>query len=109
MLADLLSDGSEWDVYVADLEDCVVGFVSLKLNPETGVGETGLNAVHPDYSGRGIGTGMYRFAPERVKEAGMKAAAVATGGDPSHSAARRAYEKAGFDIFIPSVWMCKRL
>lgn len=38
-----------------------------------------------------------------------EAATVGTGGDPSHAAARRAYEKAGFDAVIPSVWMFRKL
>lgn len=49
------------------------------------------------------------FALERMQQAGMKVATVATGGDPSHAPARRAYHKAGFDVEIPSVWMCKLL
>jgi hypothetical protein len=39
----------------------------------------------------------------------MLAATVATGGDASHAPARRAYQKAGFEAQIPSVWMCRRL
>ena len=87
----------------------VVGFVSLKLNRETRVGEIGLNAVHPDHAGAGIGTAMYELAIARMKEAGMRVATVGTGGDPSHAPARRAYEKAGFTAEIPSVWLCRKL
>jgi hypothetical protein len=39
----------------------------------------------------------------------MRVATVGTGGDPSHAPARRAYEKAGFDREIPSVWMYRPL
>lgn len=87
----------------------VVGFVSVQLNRDTRVGEIGLNAVHPDHAGKGIGTAMYDFAMARMKVVGMRAATVATVGDPSHAPARRAYEKAGFTAQIPSVWLCRKL
>jgi len=65
------------------------------MNKETQVGEIGLNAIHPSHAGQGLGTAMYEFAVLRMKEAGMRAATVATGADASHAPARRAYEKAG--------------
>lgn len=109
LLASLLAPESGWEVYVAELAGEVVGFVSVQLNPETHVGEIGLNAVHPNFSGRGVGTTMYEFAVGRLKETGMLVAVVATGGDPSHAPARRAYAKVGFDVQIPSVWMYRKL
>ncbi len=87
----------------------IVGFVSVRLNVETRVGEIGLNAVDPAHAGKGIGSAMYEFALARMKTAGMKVATVGTGGDPSHAPARRAYRKVGFDLEIPSVWMFKKL
>ena len=109
LLASLFTPGSVWEVYAAEQAGVVVGFVSVQLNDETRVGEIGLNAVHPHHAGKGVGTTMYEFALARMKDAGMQVATVATGGDPSHAAARRAYEKAGFAVHIPSVWLCCRL
>lgn len=109
LLVALLAPESGWEVYVAEVASTVVGFVSIQLNHETHVGEIGLNAVHPDHAGKGVGTAMYDFAIGRMKEAGMRVATVATGGDPSHAPARRAYEKAGFTVHIPSVWLCRKL
>ena len=109
LLRSLLTTESEWEVYVVESGCAVVGFISIQLNLETRVGEIGLNAIHPAYTGKGIGTAMYNFAVERMKDAGMKVATVATGGDSSHAPARRAYEKAGFTVQIPSVWMCQEL
>ena len=109
LLVSLLAPESGWEVYVAEVAGTVVGFVSIQLNQETQVGEVGLNAVHPKYASKGIGTRMYDFAVSRMTEAGMQAATVATGGDASHAPARRAYEKAGFTVQIPSVWLCRRL
>lgn len=108
-LSSLFELESDWKVYAAEVDHTVVGFVSFQLNKDTRVGEIGLNAVHPNYTGRGIGTKMYGFALERMKAAGMKVATVGTGGDPSHAPARRAYEKAGFTVQIPSVWLCQKL
>jgi GNAT superfamily N-acetyltransferase len=109
LLVSLLAPGSGWEVYVAERAGVVVGFVSVLLKLDIHVGEIGLNAVHPDDAGKGIGTAMYDFTIARMKEAGMLVATVGTGGDPSHAPARRAYEKAGFDRQIPSVWFCRKI
>ena len=110
LLSSMLKPESTWEVYTAQLPGgIVVGFVSVHINLDTQVGEIGLNAVHPDYSGRGFGTTMYNFAIARMKEAQMRVATVATGNDPSHAPARRAYRKAGFTVEISSVWMCRKL
>ena len=108
-LASMLKEGGPWEVYAAEVAGEVVGFVSVQLNRDTGVGEIGLNAVDPAHAGRGVGTEMYDFAVTRMKEAGMTVATVGTGGDPSHAPARRAYQKAGFGVEIPSVWMYRKL
>ena len=109
LLSSMLKSESGWEVYTVELAGMVIGFVSVQLNQDTHVGEIGLNAVHPDYWGRGVGTAMYNFAIARMREAGMQVATVATGGDPSHAPARHAYRKAGFTVEIPSVWMCQTL
>ena len=94
---------------MAEWDGVVVGFVSLSMDPNESVGEIGLNAVHPDYGCRGIGRGLIDFALARMKDRGMVAAKVATGGDRSHAPARRTYEKAGFTSAIPSLTMFKLL
>jgi ribosomal protein S18 acetylase RimI-like enzyme len=109
LLASLLRSDSGWTVYTVRQAQSVVGFVAVKLDQDTKVGELGLNAVHPGCAGRGVGTAMYEFAVARMKDAGMRVATVGTGGDPSHAPARRAYQKAGFNLEIPSVWMYRRL
>jgi len=109
ILASLFEASSGWELYIAEYAGNPVGFLSLKLDSNTKVGEIGLNAIHPKNAGIGFGTQMYEFALERMEKAGMKVATVATGGDPSHEPARIAYRNAGFDKEIPSVWMCKLL
>lgn len=109
LLTSSLTSESGWQVYAAEINRTIVGFVSIQIDRGTQVGEIGLNAVHPEHASKGIGTAMYDFAIARMKEAGMKVATVGTGGDPSHAPARRAYEKAGFTVQIPSVWLCQKL
>lgn len=109
ILTSMFSPDSEWNLYVAESNGEIVGFVSIQVNLDTSVGEIGLNAVKPSYSGQGVGTKMYKFAITEMKSAGMQVATVATGGDDSHEPARRAYEKSGFNVQIPSVWMCRTL
>lgn len=109
VLISLLSPESRWEVHVAEIAETIVGFVAIDLNRDSQVGEIGLNAVDPNHAGQGIGTAMYDFALARMKDAGMRVATVTTGGDPSHVAALRAYEKAGFAVQIPSVWLCREL
>ena len=109
LLASIIEAGSGWETFVAVLGVDVVGFVSIQLNRKIHVGEIGLNAVDPRHVGRGVGTAMYEHALGHMKEAGMRAATVSTGGDPSHAPARRAYQKAGFEVGIPSVWLCRTL
>ena len=92
LLTSSFASNSAWQVYTAEINSTIVGFVSIQLNQEKLLGEIGLNAVHPDHAGKGIGTTMYNFAIDKMREAGMQVATVGTGGDPSHAPARRAYE-----------------
>ena len=94
---------------VAETAGVIAGFVSWRPNIAPSVGEITLNAVHPDHSGKGIGTALYEHALSALKAAGMRLATVGTGGDASHAPARRAYEKAGFSVHIPSIYMYRKL
>lgn len=96
-------------IAVAEANGVIIGFVSWKPNIAPGIGEITLNAVHPSYGGKGIGTALYEHALAALKAAGMQLATVGAGGDPSHEAARRAYEKVGFSTHIPSIYMYRKL
>jgi ribosomal protein S18 acetylase RimI-like enzyme len=109
LLESICQAKSKDQVFVVEIDQRIVGFVSLSFDAEKRIGEIGLNGVHPDHAGKGIGTRMYEFAMARMKKSGMAVATVGTGGDPSHLPARRAYEKAGFGPSIPSVYMYKLL
>jgi ribosomal protein S18 acetylase RimI-like enzyme len=96
-------------IFVADIAGEIVGFIHLEIDTKDGVGTIGLNAIDPAVSGQGIGTSLYRFAVHFFRDAGLKVVKVSVGGDPSHAAARRAYEKAGFSVGIPSVTLYQKL
>jgi GNAT superfamily N-acetyltransferase len=109
-LLDKLCDAkSSHDVFVVEHDSEIVAFCSITFDQKSKVGEIDLNAVHPDFQAQGIGTGMYEFALDELRKAGMRAATVGTGGDASHAPARRAYEKAGFGPAIPSVYLYRSL
>ena len=86
----------EIDVWVADVEGAIAGFVAMKLNSEDRMGELYMIAVDPDLQGQGLGYALTEFALKRMKDAGMVVAMVETGGDPGHEPARQLYESAGF-------------
>ncbi len=105
----LCKDESGEQVFVAERNGEIVGFCAISLDRKTRVGEIGLNAVHPDHAGKGVGAGMYEFALDKMRENGMAVATVGTGGDPSHAPARRAYEKIGFGPAIQSLYLYRSL
>ena len=96
-------------VLVVEIGSRIVAFCAVSFDRDTKVGEIDLNAVDPEYQGQGIGSWMYERALSRMREAGMRIATVGTGGDPSHTPARRAYAKAGFAVGIPSLYLYRTL
>ncbi|MDZ8029295.1 MAG: GNAT family N-acetyltransferase [Nostoc sp. DedQUE11] len=86
-------------VWVALDSGLTVGFVAVKLDLESSLGEIYMIAVDPDYQRRGIGSALIEFALDWMKVAGMSVAMVETGGDPGHAPARCTYEKLGFRLF----------
>ncbi|MEM0979948.1 MAG: GNAT family N-acetyltransferase, partial [Cyanobacteria bacterium P01_H01_bin.58] len=95
-------------MWVAMDADAVVGFVAVKLDTESSMGEIYMIAVNPEAQGRGIGTALTEFALTWMKDAGMAIAMVETGGDPGHAPARHTYEKAGFEL-LPIARYFKKL
>lgn len=98
----------KWNAYVADIDGTAVGLIVYVLNMDLKIGEVELLMLHPDYQNQGIGAALNDFVLEKMKEGGMAVAVVGTGGDPSHAAARRSYEKAGYTAF-PQVWYYRKL
>ena len=94
--------------YVALVDNVVAGFISYRVNENTKTGEIMGNAVDDKFRGMGIGTMMYEFVIDKMRQEGMVGVAVTTGGDDAHAPARRSYEKAGFEKFLPSVKYYKK-
>jgi ribosomal protein S18 acetylase RimI-like enzyme len=86
-------------VWTATDTDFTLGFVAVKLDAESSMGEIYMVAVDPAFQGQGVGSRLIEFALTQMKEAGMSVAMVETGSDPGHAPARHAYEKAGFGLF----------
>lgn len=86
-------------VWVAIEDEVAVGFVAIRLQAASKMGEIYMIAVDPQCQRRGIASALTDFALERMKEAGMTIAMVETGGDAGHGPARRTYEKTGFNLF----------
>jgi len=72
----------EGRVWVAEADGTAVGFVAVRLHPESGMGEIYMLAVDPDHQGGGVGTALTEFALERLKDDGMAVAMVETGATP---------------------------
>ncbi|NIA72066.1 GNAT family N-acetyltransferase [Pelagibius litoralis] len=108
-LDEMCQTGSRHHVYIATADSQVIGCCGYTIDPKRKVGQIGLNAVHPDYQGRNVGTALYEYVLAKMKEEGMSVATVGTGGDASHKPARRAYLKAGFETSIPSLLLCRML
>ena len=90
---------AEQDVWVAEQDGAVVGFVSVVLHPDDGLGEVHMVAVDPDRQQHGVGAALTDRAVAWMRESGAKLAMVETGADPGHGPARRLYERSGFGLW----------
>jgi ribosomal protein S18 acetylase RimI-like enzyme len=98
----------EW-IFVCEEKERIVGFVTFRLDEEKKIGEIGNNAVDPECSLKGLGQQMYSAVLAHFKQRGMHFAKVQTGQDAAHAPARRAYERAGFDIAHKDVTYFRKL
>lgn len=84
-------------VFVADISGTVAGFSAVVIrNDDPKTGEIDMLAVDPDHQRRGVGSALITHSVDHLRRAGVVLVDVATGGDPGHAPARRAYGKAGF-------------
>lgn len=95
-------------VWVAEVDAAIAGFVAVRLNHESSIGEIDMVAVDPDHQRGGVGSALTSFALGWIKDSGMAVAMVETGGDPGHAPARRTYERAGF-VNMPVARYFKKL
>lgn len=93
--------------FVAELDGVVCGFASYRIDGSIGI--VGHNAVIPEYKGRGIAGKLYDRVFEEFYRHGCTIATVHTGLDDGHASARRAYQKLGFEVGLPSIQYYKKL
>ena len=86
------------DVWVADVDATVGGFVAVRIHDDRRIGEIEMLAVDPPHQGAGIGTALTTFALDWIRASGISVAMVETGADPGHAPARRTYENAGMKL-----------
>ncbi len=87
----------------------VIAFCNYWMEEDKKVGVVGYNAVDPECGLKGIGQEMYAWVLSEFRRKGMLYARVLTGLDEGHARARRAYERAGFNISHGSVTYYKKL
>jgi ribosomal protein S18 acetylase RimI-like enzyme len=87
-----------WVYVVVDEADVKVGFVTFRVDEKKSLGTIGNNAMDVTCQGRGVGSAMHKFVLDLFRQQGLRFASVSTGLDEGHAPARRAYEKAGFNI-----------
>ncbi|MEI6403719.1 MAG: GNAT family N-acetyltransferase [Actinomycetota bacterium] len=85
--------------WVAVVGDSVAGFVNVKFDDETSMGEIYMIAVAPDHQRQGLATLLTQHALAEMRSHGITLAVVSTGGDPGHAPARATYERNGFVAF----------
>ena len=87
----------EW-IYVCEENGRIVGFITFSLDEKREIGGIGNNAVDPECGLKGIGQQMYKAVLEYFRSQDLAYATVGTGLDYAHARARKAYERAGFNI-----------
>jgi len=90
-------------VRICEEEGRVVGFITFHADQQKKIGHIGNNAVDPECGLKGIGQQMYKAVLDYFRAEGMRYASVQTGLDEAHAKARRAYERAGFNIHHENV------
>src|SRR5262245_44619610 len=63
-------------VFVAEADGAVVGYVTTRLDPVTGVGRIPNLAVAEGHRGRGVGSSLIRHALEFMRQRGMALARI---------------------------------
>lgn len=87
------------EIWVALLDDKLVGFVGLRSHDTDSMGEVHILAVDPLFQRRGIGRALLDFSFEWIRRRGLSMAMVETGGDRGHAPSRATYESAGFQRY----------
>ncbi|MEW6355172.1 MAG: GNAT family N-acetyltransferase [Planctomycetota bacterium] len=98
------------EVIVAEINGDVAGFMAHRA-PREGrkIGSIGYNGVNKKHRQRGVGAALLRHSLDILREKGMTHAEVSTGLNEGHRAARRMYERAGFEPVLESIRYAMKL
>lgn len=97
----------EGRVFVAVCDGKICGFASFAKEGNIGVLKD--NAVAPCARGKGVSSLLYSAVFDKLRALGCNVVRVGTGLDDAHAPARRAYEKVGFEVGLPSITYYKKL
>lgn len=107
-IKEYITEHLEW-AFVFEEDGNIIGFITFSLDYGKKIGEIYNNAVDPMCGLKGIGQQMYQAVLKRFRDEGMLYAEVKTGLDYAHAPARKAYERAGFNIRHENVQYFMRL
>ena len=102
----ILQEVLEGRTFVAERNGIICGFASFRIDGDCGV--IGHNAVMPEHKGHGIAGLLYERIFEQFRAHGCTHTTVLTGLDDSHASARKAYQKMGFEVGLPSIRYYKK-
>lgn len=92
---------------VAELEGVVVGYVTIKLDHDCGIGVIPNLAVESTVGGLGIGGKLIDAATDLMRQAGMELARIET--LEQNSIGQHLYPKLGFKEFARQIYFAKDL
>jgi N-acetylglutamate synthase-like GNAT family acetyltransferase len=102
-----------WDemdnVWVTEEDGALLGFFSYAMSGARKVGTIHYNGVAVAARGKGVGSAQVEKCLAMFREAGMEYACVGTGLNEGHAAARRVYEKNGFEPLMEYVMYAQKL
>ena len=92
-------EDKETDIWVAEGDDAIVGYLGLRVHPEDSMGEIYIIAVDPAAQQHGVGRALMNFAFDWMRDKRLNMAFVETGGDRGHEPARLSYMAMGFERY----------
>ena len=87
----------------------IAGFIAYTMSARRRVGTIHYNGVDLPHRGQGLGTRQVEYVLRIFRQAGMEYACVGTSLNEGHAAARRVYEKAGFERLIDYTMYAQKL
>jgi ribosomal protein S18 acetylase RimI-like enzyme len=94
-------------IFVAVIEETVVGYITSRRNFETKIGSIPNLAVNSEYRGRGIGQKLLDHVDSYMREVGMEILKIET--LEQNAIGQQLYPKMGFKEMARQIYYCKDL